>query len=557
MSDTNDNVVPSTNPVATPTPVDGTQPPVNASPSSDPAVTPAKPVDPIVSDILQEVSTAQTAPADATAATPKPAAQQSLVDDGSITDAELLSLGDDVEGVQPTLPTDPNNVSEFINMLLGDPELLTKLVERYYEKQPPSVFKSEVKDPKSLFTLARHLYSTTEQNITSQQMQITRMLKSIADKLEPSTASELPDRSLREAKGLTGQVTGKAAQLSVIAMLTGLKRVYLMNSGFWVTIRPFTISELNAFFSTVDLEQQDVGHYLGSVFFSFVDFHLREKFMDLFVSAVESSNLTGWDNRETLLNNISYNDYDTCVWAVCTLMYAQGVAMTMYCANPDCKYRNDNFQVDLNELRMNFFPETLDRTEMYKLLQKKAVTQEELATWRNAATFVRELTFDTVGSSAKMRYTLRVPTVAEYLAAGKDLLGKVAASLGKNTSIRSEQCRVELLLNAYRMFIAWVKTYSVVKDDKVTWWTEDRDAILFSLESSVHEHTSFYEDVIKFITDSRISYIAYRGVQCPNCHTTVAPNASIKDVVPIDVHALFFGLICRQQRQVMTSSMKK
>lgn len=487
-------------------------------------------------------------------ATPPPPAEP-LADadtEEMLSDQMLMNIAD-LEKIPVPKVKDVRDLRVLLSFLVGGDK-----ADKYVEKLIGGRSKAEMAqifaDPESVYNYLRRavLHSLQEQDTPQRRLMLRFLEERNPEQLAEAQAdTTFVDKHLHVAKSLNGKVTGKRATLSVIAMLSGIEKVFLLNSGFWVHLRPFTVAELHTFFNTVDTENQELGRHLGGVFYSFVDLNLREKFMEFFASAVQHSNLVGWEDPEVLLKNLSLNDYDICVWAVCKLMYSQGVTVPLVCANPECGYRDEHMLVDLGALRLNFYT-AVDRLKLEELLQKKSVTPEELEAYRASNGFVRDLDYPCQNSpGAKMRYTLRVPTVAEYLAGGKSLLAQLSVHLGKNRTMRDKQCVSLLSYNLHRMFFVWVKQYAMVQEDgKVEWWTDEEEAILASLESTVHDKTKLYDDVAKFMSDSRISHLAYHGIKCPTCGAEMGNECAVKDLVPVDIHSLFFVLIWRLLQQL-------
>jgi hypothetical protein len=455
---------------------------------------------------------------------------------------ELISLAE--APPQSQNPDDINDVSRYINILLGNVSDLISAMDGYSKMSEADLLK-EMRNPASKIRLSNMMQSTTAQMKTPQYSYVAKVLADRISKLEQSAESAMSDKLFRGSKTTTGEIKGSAARLNVLARLGGLKRVNLLNSGFWVTIRPFTIAELHAFYQTVDTDNLDMGRHLGGVFFSFMDLNLKERFMEFFVSSVVTSNLEGWDKDTNLLDNISFQDYDICMWAVCSLIYKDGIEMTMFCAKPECGYRNPKFQIDLNKLRLNDYS-IIDRAKMEEFLLRKSVTVKEVEVYRSQVQFTKELIYEDVTTHSKFKYTLKVPTISEHIKFGKTLLTQIVKFIGKETSLRNEQTRIQITINLYRLFIAWISRFDDVTNADAPWWTTETDAIMETLETSYHENTTFYQDLTAFIGATKISHIAYTGIKCPQCGAVVEQTAKLEDLVPVDVSALFFALACRQ-----------
>jgi len=142
-------------------------------------------------------------------------------------------------------------------------------------------------------------------------------------------------------------LSGDAALATVIARTKGVFRIPLYNSGFWISVKPPTLSELDSFIREVDTEFKEFGRVLGSHYHLIFNIYIKQKLMDLVSSNIINSNFDGFKSKSALMDAISLHDYDTIAWAFCTMMYSDGINIGVFCTNPECGYRDNSHYIDL------------------------------------------------------------------------------------------------------------------------------------------------------------------------------------------------------------------
>lgn len=339
---------------------------------------------------------------------------------------------------------------------------------------------------------------------------------------------------------------GKDARVAVIARLRGVRRALLMNSGFYVVVRPLTLIELNEFISSVKDEAKEFGRTLGGHFYLFADVFCKAKFMELFVSCVEDSNLIDYDREGVLMENISLHDFDTCVWALTSLMYRDGCPVDIYCTDPKCKHVDTDQLIDLNKVRYNNFNIMTKDAIAYMgkmMTDNSKVTVDQVKKYRNDY-----LKFDKIVTSNNVRYELQVPMMGKFLDIGSTLVSKMLASIqGSDYSIHNDEVSSALALSIYRMYTPWIKQANYLNPDgTIQFVTDDLEAIMDMTEADHIEHNEFDINVSieDYIAETKISYLCTTTLECPTCHKK--PTGAIDDFLPLDMLRYFFFLACQQ-----------
>jgi hypothetical protein len=329
---------------------------------------------------------------------------------------------------------------------------------------------------------------------------------------------------------------GKQAELAFTAKLRGLKKVYLYNSGFYVVIRPWTLGELNMFFQSVDMEDNTLGNLLGYYRFTIQDAFVKKSFMEIFPSCVVISNLKGWANGNHLVNNISFNDYDTLLWAVCSMMYKEPIPTSIHCLDDQCRAVVDG-EYDLS--RMCLLNHSVLGKEAFEFIHAdNEVDADMLREYRNTILGGNTGVIDTI---TKVRYKLAVPLMNEYLAAASQTIADLIGAVNGTNNVKNRTLANQIIIQFNRNYIPWISEIQMLENDKVVLSTSDKSTYGPILERLGHDDSNadLHEALSKFMRDSQAVIIGYTPQPCSACGKTIGVGSGY---VALDVEKLFFDL---------------
>lgn len=355
--------------------------------------------------------------------------------------------------------------------------------------------------------------------------------------------------NLGDGKG-PKKLSGSAAKAAVISRQKGMFRVQLYNSGFWLTLRPPTLVDINSFIMSVDTEFKELGRVLGGHSYTCIGVFIKQKLMEILPSLIVNSNFEKYDDPQALLDNISIHDYEVILWALSCLMYRDGVAIGIYCVNPECRYIDDKQYVDLTNL-CYLNTEIFNKKAMDWMLTgvSKNRTEEDLLNYRtNILNLEKRIEVD----NGLNEYVLKVPTMGEYIANGSSLVAALAINTNGEKNIQTEIVVNQITFNLYKMLTPWVKGF-VMKDENknILYYTEDTEAIYESLDVSNYIDTELYKKTEEFMRDSKISFFTVTTLECPKCHKR--PDLTKDHMHPLDMEYVFFGLSCLKLEQTGAS----
>ncbi len=472
-------------------------------------------------------------------------------DDQELQDALVDEDDIDNEDVNDNDPEDdvdyPSNFSEdpVMDVPVGN---LVNDVPRLTQKFNPNEDASEIRkrleaDPNDFFVKTLQLFSQVGTTVDLTRDYLERLLKDghrLTNSVDDSIKDSIVRQSNKKADGVRQKLTGREAKLAVLARAKGLRKVHLLNSGFWVTIRPPRIAELSQWYADVSSESRDFGRLLGGHIFMFSDVLLRRKFMEVFPSLVIDSNLENWRAPDRLAKMISIQDFDTIVWACCTLIYKEAITVNVHCTNEDCQYVATNYRVDVDKIRftnLDAIPE-----EAYSYLSKQLVSLDKVSS-AQIKQYHKLLGFNKDFVLGDVTYKLHVPSIYKFIECGSEFIKQIMESLkGVDTGFDGELER-EVRVNIAKTYLPWVSR--IVTPD---FETDDPEAIAAQMEMDVLSDRSLSDKMLQYQYETKLSYFCYTMLQCPKCGKT--PSAVLTDYYPLDPTYLFFYLFSRQLGQM-------
>ena len=448
-----------------------------------------------------------------------------------------------------------NDVSNYVNIPLGDDDDFIAAFEREMDEddRPESERQSDPTPYAAGLAVVHQLgQRTNAQRLTASW---------IADILEKNTeALKGVEKELRLAR-ITPKIgdgsgpkklTGATARAAVVSRLKGMFRVQLYNSGFWLDLRPPTLIDIDSWMQAIDTDFKELGRCLGGHAHAVTDVFVKQKFFDILPTMVQRSNFEDYNDPNKLVSNISFHDYDTLLWAMCCMIFKDGIGAGIYCTNPECRHVDDHQHIDLKNIcfiNTAAFPaaakEWMTRGAH---AGSKLLTEADLRQYREEILgFKKTLTYDE-GATV---YELRVPTIKEFIDESASMLSKMERLLNGNHDINSDLVNNQLTYHMYKMLTPWVKTLSIYDNGVLQFQIPDREAIYESLDVDTLESSTLYEDVSNFVRDTKMSYYASQTIKCPKCGKLADPKHD--NMFPLDLQFLFFCLSCHMLRQTGAS----
>lgn len=374
-------------------------------------------------------------------------------------------------------------------------------------------------------------------------------LKELNQKFEILTESvlrlsKITPRLPKNDKTTPIHLSGDAAKIAVLSRTQGLYRIMLYNSGFWITVRPLTVSDASAFVHEVDNDFKELGRILGGQFHLVLGAYLKQKVLEILPNVIVSSNLEDWDQPDVLGEAISMHDYDTILWGICCSMYRDGIGIGVHCTNMECRHIDANQYVDLTKA-CYINPDVFNEEAMTWMRDTRVNrTLDDCLRYRNA---ILKSTKTLPMDDNKVLIHMRVPSIQTYTKRSVELIGKMQSAIYRAKTRKNQELQNQVIFHIYKMLAPWISSIVYKNESDADVVIEGYDAICADLEARAEQDHTLYSKLEEYIRDTKCSMYCLTSIECPKCHKK--PNLNSEGLFPLDVEYLFFGLTCLKLEQ--------
>lgn len=335
----------------------------------------------------------------------------------------------------------------------------------------------------------------------------------------------------------TSIVGGEKAFHTAMALISGIRRIALYNSGFNITIRPPLLGELHQFYMSTRSTAQEFGRQFGQYAFIPADVELKMAGVKLFKSLILDSNLANWREPGVLERNISLFDYDTLLWGMASLMFPEGTEVEMFCNNRTCNHV-DVAKIDVVKMRFNDYSRI--NNEAIKFVcsadTKNPRTEEDLKNYKEQMLQESE----TIQLTDEWSISVETPSLEKYIEDG----AAYAADMAAKVQMRNPLDVADYIRCKYfRIFAPWIKQISFL-DKRTGHYNHWNDPIkmpdiIETLQLEKHQ-IPLDAKLTEYMSKKRVSYFGYLYSGCPNCKTI--SDMTINGIIPCDMQQSFFTL---------------
>lgn len=343
-------------------------------------------------------------------------------------------------------------------------------------------------------------------------------------------------------------VPDEIAILEMISTRKGSTRSYpLYNSGLSITIRAPQRAEIGTLLQRCRLDTLQYGRMFGAHYYLYFDFMIKKAFIDFLLPLIVTTSVKGDYKPDTLLRLIKLPDYNPIMADVAALMYPQGYDdFAHICSRPvdkdhpkGCQHRVVE-KADLTVMvRTDFAALSPDAIRHMSSIYnpKTRVTEEAVLGYQNEMLGFSGTTveFD------NWRFTLRVPSLYDYLEAGErfnaDLTNEVSAD-----NVRG--IYTAFGFNEMAAYLPWVEKVETI--DGTTgegiFSSPGRAAVQAALKMAMDkpEYVEQLRDkIVDFINRVQLTHVCYPAPKCPACGHVPETKTGF---VPVEVQNNFFTL---------------
>lgn len=326
-------------------------------------------------------------------------------------------------------------------------------------------------------------------------------------------------------------VDGKDSFPLAMALIGGIRKVHLYNSGFWVVVRPPLLYELHTYYLRCKENTQEYGTIFGQLAYLPADVEIRQAGIDLFKTCIVQSNLVDYKIDDVFERNLSFLDYDTCLWAMASLMFPTGTSIEYVCVNKGCR-KIDRQTIDLGKIR--YFDMTrLGEDAIKYCYSDQKRTSEDITHYKQSILKDSE----TVVLNDNWTATIGVPSFYEEQKDGRNFVAEMATMIQLDSLTDVDEY---LSSRYFRTLAPWINriTYTKLDDGKKVHFEDPSKLpeIITALQLIDVPLPTKIKDVME---NNKISYYCYSYDSCPVCHHV--PKVAVSGLIPCDMQQSFFS----------------
>lgn len=384
---------------------------------------------------------------------------------------------------------------------------------------------------------------------------------------------------VRQTPGVK-ELEGERALIQLVTHLGvgGLFLAPMWNSGFWVTFKPATeteLLELNRliYSDKIQLGRWSYGLALSNNIVYSLDHVFEFALRHVYTTSVKSEEMPIQDIRKWL----APQDLDSFIWGFLCANYPSGFHYETACIEDPTKC-NHVIEENLNVTKLqwvdnNGLTEWQKQHMSSRLPDSKSLDsikkyQEERARMNQKRILLNQ------GTSHELALTIKTPTIVEYVEQGyrwvSDIVNGVNAVLEESASSNERNALINKISKASILcqYVHWVDSIEygelTPKDGHVDEQSRaiitDRTTIenllkTLSATDSIREEIT--EAIIEYINHSTVTVIGVPAYDCPACGKAQEGDAPKKfprhtSVIPLDLLQVFFALLRQRLGRIET-----
>jgi hypothetical protein len=367
---------------------------------------------------------------------------------------------------------------------------------------------------------------------------LNNVLEKVADKLKDSVDDKEKGISIKDSypnltKDFEGkEISGKDAKIYILANKRNVKRIKLLNSGFYVLIQSPTLTDLTIMYNKISDQLGEYGRLFGTYFYLYSDLTIKEVIIEFICKLIISSNLKGWQKGNNLTKHISIHDYPILLHGLASLMFKDGYKFKYQCPNDNYSETTD---IDLNTLKYYNFNKISEDS-------LKFLSSSDLKSSKEVFSYQKSLDLTEKIKVGQYLFTMKVPSIDEYLKYGDSYNADLMEMVQNGNT---ENIQDYLRFSYFKLFTPWISTIAVLKeDDSVNFRVSDIDSkclILDELQlSNAGKLDDIIDPIVEFIKETMLTHIVIPVNECPTCGKL--PKSAINGFFPIDMQETFFSM---------------
>lgn len=495
--------------------------------------------------------------------------QTPTVDTSSEEPAKLPEVAIDTQGEEGTVAVKQKTLQEFSTVAATHLEFGDEL-------SLPSQFEDvtrEAMEKAPNMNLADNPVSRDWGEVLTDGLEYQTQLNGFVPTLEDPEA-EFRQHIVHNNRSLSGAVpraavvenstlTGERAMLRMISHLGlgALFQVPLWHSGFWITFKPPTESELLELYRIMGADKISFGRRTYGLAFSNLTSYTIDRLVSFALAHVYDLTAKPEDiNISNLRDHICSQDIPSLIWGFVNTMYPNGFRYRRACvADPE----KCNFIIEetLNVSKLQWTNGlALSDWQITHMSARQSRNKDgaSIARYKEELKRIQKSKIDiNKGKPNAFSFTIKTPTVREYIDAGHRWIGNIVDIVDRALGATAEDRQRNQMVvrhgqaTAMRQYSHWVD--SIEYETNIINDPETIETLLNTLSADDNARTEFTKEVINYINSSTIAVIGIPVFDCPSCKKTNEGYFKLpahKNIIPLDMTQVFFGLLTQRLERI-------
>lgn len=373
-------------------------------------------------------------------------------------------------------------------------------------------------------------------------------------------------------------VEGERALLQLITHLGagGLFRTPLWASGFWVTFKPATDSELLELNRIITADKITAGRWSYGLALSSNTIFTTDRVLEIAIAHVYNTSLKQDEVPINKLRDyIAPQDISSFIWGFLCACYPSGFNYETACINNPAKC-NHIFKETLNVTKLQWTDESMLtpwQKQHMSSLTPNSMTLDSIKRYREEMACMQpKRVILNKGTSYELAFTIKTPTISEYVLQGhkwiSGMVDNINAVLGMDATDAQRNSAVSDLNKAttlcqYSHWVSKIEYGDLTNEDEAERsisLVTDTDTIentLKNLSSIDSIREGIIDEILKYIADSTISVIGIPAYECPVCHADQNLEKNYPrhvNIIPLDMLQVFFAVLLQRLDRIATRS---
>lgn len=374
-----------------------------------------------------------------------------------------------------------------------------------------------------------------------------------------SMAASVPKHKAISNENLKGE-------RAVIRMITHLGlgtlfQVPLWHSGFWITFKPPTESEILEINRLLVSDKIQFGRDSYGLAFSNVTAYTTDRLVGFALAHVYDLTTKSEDiNIDNVRQHISSQDIPSLIWGFICTMYPRGFKYRRACV-ADPSACNFILEETLNVMKLQW-SNGVALTEWQKThMSARQSKQKDLTSvvrYKEELTRIQHTKIDINKDKPNaISITIKTPSVSDYINAGHRWIGDIVSTVNSALAADTKDNERNSLVVSYgqasamRQYSHWIE--SIEYESNTINDLETIEKLLDTLSSDDEVRKSFTDAVIDYINKSTIAVIGIPVFDCPQCgklNNGPLKLPAYKNIIPLDVMQVFFSLLTQRLERI-------